>query len=104
VQKLKPVWEYHTGALASQRSGYQSASFEATPILFHDTLYFATPFDEIVAIDANTGNKRWSYDPHLSFLDEGGLRTSRGSPSGKDRPAQCRASATSAAASGVLRC
>ena len=78
VQRLKPVWEYHTGALASRRTGYKSASFEATPILFHDTLYFATPFDEIFALDASTGEKRWSYDPQLLPTGEGNLTTSRG--------------------------
>jgi quinoprotein glucose dehydrogenase len=78
VATLEPVWTYHTGALASKRSGYRSAAFEATPILFHGTLYFATPFDEIVALDAVTGKKRWSYDPILRPVPEGGLVTSRG--------------------------
>ena len=78
VATLEPVWTYHTGALTSKRSGYRSAAFEATPILFHGTLYFATPFDEIVALDAVTGKKRWSYDPVLGPVQEGGLVTSRG--------------------------
>jgi quinoprotein glucose dehydrogenase len=78
VAALEPAWTYHTGALTSKRSGHYSASFETTPILFHGTLYFATPFDEIVALDAVTGKKRWSYDPVVQPLREGGLITSRG--------------------------
>jgi quinoprotein glucose dehydrogenase len=78
VATLEPIWTYHTGALTSKRSGYRSAAFEATPILFHGMLYFATPFDEITALDAVTGKKRWSHDPVVQPLREGGLITSRG--------------------------
>lgn len=77
VTQLKPAWEYHTGALASKRTGYLSASFEATPVLFRKTLYVTTPFDEIFALDAVTGERQWSYDPNVQGK-EGDLTTSRG--------------------------
>ena len=37
--------------------------FEATPIKVGDLLYFCTPHDIVVALDADTGKERWRYDP-----------------------------------------
>jgi quinoprotein glucose dehydrogenase len=78
VNRLRVAWEYHTGALTSHRPGSKSASFEATPILHDNTLFFATPFNEIVALNASTGAKQWTYDPHVKVNGEGALTTSRG--------------------------
>lgn len=65
VTRLKVAWVYHTGALQPQSYLNQKAAFEATPVLFHGTLYFSTPFDQVIALDARTGRERWQYDPHL---------------------------------------
>ena len=29
-----------------------------------DTLYFCTPFNRVIALDAESGAERWAYDPH----------------------------------------
>ena len=42
------------------------SSFQATPILFGDSLYFCTPFNRVIALDPETGAERWAYDPHAS--------------------------------------
>jgi len=78
VSGLKPAWTFHTHALDSKRPGYRSAAFEATPLLFHDTLYFTTPFDDVIALEPRTGAQRWTYDPQIGHMAEGGLITSRG--------------------------
>ena len=41
------------------------AAFEATPILDRGTLYFSTPFDQVIALDARSGQARWTYDPKI---------------------------------------
>jgi membrane-bound PQQ-dependent dehydrogenase (glucose/quinate/shikimate family) len=38
---------------------------EATPLKIGHTLYFCTPHDEIIAIDAASGKERWRFDPHV---------------------------------------
>ena len=62
VAFLEPAWEYHTGDL--KREGARgNHSFEATPILVGDALYFCTPHSWIVSLDAETGAERWVFDP-----------------------------------------
>jgi quinoprotein glucose dehydrogenase len=78
VRALKPVWEYHTNALSQKRVGSLAAAFEATPVLFKGRLYLTTPFDEVIALDAVTGKKQWSYVPSVNVKWEGNLVTSRG--------------------------
>ena len=78
VNQLKPVWSFHTHALDVARTGSDDASFEATPILFHDVLYFTTAFDVVFALDARTGQQRWTFDPKVGELTAGGMVASRG--------------------------
>ena len=42
------------------------STFQVTPILVGDTLYFCTPFNRVIALDAETGAERWTFDPHAS--------------------------------------
>ncbi|HEV2644948.1 MAG TPA: pyrroloquinoline quinone-dependent dehydrogenase [Acidobacteriaceae bacterium] len=78
LSHLHPAWTFHTHALDQHRSGFNDASFEATPILSGNTLYFTSPFDVVFAIDARTGQQRWAYDPHLKEVILGDILTSRG--------------------------
>lgn len=78
ISHLHPAWTFHTHALDRDRPGARPASFEATPILSGDTLYFTSPFDVVFAIDAHTGTSRWSFDPRIHGLTNDTLVTSRG--------------------------
>jgi quinoprotein glucose dehydrogenase len=39
--------------------------FEATPLAIHDTLFFPTPYNRVIALDASTGHELWSFDPQV---------------------------------------
>lgn len=78
VAQLREAWHVHTHALATDRPGRIDASFESTPVLLGHTLFLTTPFDEVLALDATTGDPRWSYDPQIRLWRPGQLVTSRG--------------------------
>lgn len=78
VDRLQQAWIVHTGTLSGEpRPWQQRASFEATPILFRNSLYLSLPFDEILALNPATGVPRWRFDPHV-HVAERGIVTSRG--------------------------
>ncbi len=37
--------------------------FQATPLAIHDTLFFSTPFNRVIALDASSGRELWAFDP-----------------------------------------
>ena len=78
IAKLKIAWTYHTGALESAGKLKESATFEATPILVDGTLYLTTPFDQVIALNPETGAELWKYDPGVDRLRNYSEVTSRG--------------------------
>lgn len=78
VANLKIAWEFHTGALNTERPSRSEAAFEATPILQDRTLYLSTPFNQVFAVDAVSGQERWRFDPHVPKDFLAGVYTSRG--------------------------
>lgn len=76
VHRLAPLWRYHAQALrdpAQPRAG----AFEATPLKVGDSLYLCTPDHRALALNADTGALRWSFDPRIADQDRQG-RTCRG--------------------------
>jgi quinoprotein glucose dehydrogenase len=43
--------------------GTTPGAFQATPILLGNRLYLSTPYNRVVALDAETGREIWAYDP-----------------------------------------
>ncbi|MCH2173609.1 PQQ-binding-like beta-propeller repeat protein, partial [Myxococcota bacterium] len=66
VDDLEVAWMSHTGHLARQEivqdPARKGTAFEATPVLFEDTLYLCTPLNQMIALDARTGGQRWVFD------------------------------------------
>lgn len=54
VSRLRRAWTYHTGE--------EGRSFETTPIVVDNILYFSTQNQNIVALDAETGRQIWKYN------------------------------------------
>jgi len=62
LSHLAPVWTFRTGETGEgYRSGYKH-SFQATPVLAGNTLYFSTAFNRVFAIDAQV-------DPDTNFSE-----------------------------------
>src|SRR5690606_14850688 len=58
VSKLKLAWTYQTGD--DQLQGDTSESnYQATPNTIGNTLYLCTPHNWAIALDADTGEKKW---------------------------------------------
>jgi len=70
VSRLVRAWTYHTGELqpradsASARDVRRPPSFQTTPLMVGGVLYLSTPNQRVVALDAETGQERWRYDPY----------------------------------------
>jgi quinoprotein glucose dehydrogenase len=68
VRQLRVAWTHHTGDLARMETfPWHNASFEATPILVDGTLFLCSALHRVVALDAETGAERWSFDPRVDF-------------------------------------
>src|SRR5688572_26644252 len=63
VSDLKPAWEWRPDEDALPAFGTQPGNFQNTPLMIDDVLYLSTPYNKVVALDAETGKQRWVYDP-----------------------------------------
>jgi len=64
VGKLRLAWQMQTGD--GPRNERPEYNFEATPIKIADTLYLCTAHSWVIALDAATGRKKWTFDPHAN--------------------------------------
>ena len=69
VGRLAVAWTCRTGELDTYAgtNALGKACFETTPILIGRSLYFSTPSDRVIAVDAATGQQRWVYDPKVDL-------------------------------------
>src|SRR5436190_22719156 len=63
VAQLKPLWEFQTGEEPLAEFGTTPGAFQTTPIQIGRTLYLSTPYNRVIALDAETGRELWAYDP-----------------------------------------
>ena len=65
VAALQEAWTYHTGDLPGQPSDPPEITFEVTPLKIGNRLFFCTPHQFVIALDATSGQKIWRYDPEI---------------------------------------
>jgi quinoprotein glucose dehydrogenase len=66
VKQLQVAWTYRTGEpLTAVSGGGRRPAFEATPVYEGGVLYIGTPYGRAIALDAETGKERWSYDAQI---------------------------------------
>jgi quinoprotein glucose dehydrogenase len=75
VRHLVKAWSYRL-PIEPDPSKHPYVAFEATPINIGDTLYFCTPTNSVVALDAESGAVRWTAAANLRPW--GGFRACRG--------------------------
>ena len=66
VAKLKRAWTYHMGEAnrgGNETDRHQVAPFESTPLMVDDVLYFSTPSNRVIALEAESGEEIWEFDP-----------------------------------------
>ena len=69
VAQLERAWVFRTGV---------AGSFKATPLQIDDGLYFCTGRNIMVALDADSGEERWRFDPKIETTRFGFWDTCRG--------------------------
>ncbi len=76
VSDLAIAWQWDPNEMPLPEYGARPGSFEATPLMIDDTLYFPTMYSRVVALDAATGAEKWVFDPRVYEL--GGRGSSPG--------------------------
>ena len=59
VDQLQRAWTYKVPGFP----GSGIVAFESTPLMVNDVLYFAVPTGQAIAVDAETGNQLWVFNP-----------------------------------------
>jgi quinoprotein glucose dehydrogenase len=62
VAELRVAWTFRTGELGQGMKDWSHSAFEATPILYHGTLYLTTSGTDVIAVNAQSGKLRWRHD------------------------------------------
>lgn len=66
VSKLQVAWTFHTGDMSDGTALPTKSAFEATPLMVDGVLYLTTPFNRLIALDADSGKQLWAFDPQLN--------------------------------------
>lgn len=65
VGQLELAWEHRSGDFSDGSGDWGLTSFQVTPIVDGNTLFYCTPFGRVFALDAETGAERWQFDPDV---------------------------------------
>lgn len=78
VAKLTLAWRYRTGELGAGLASADKLTFEATPVLAFGLLYLETGTNVVLALDPQSGELRWRFDPHIDRGRKFGELSARG--------------------------
>src|SRR6185436_7296698 len=62
VSQLKEAWQWDTGEKPLPEFGTRPGNFQTTPLMIGNVLYFSTPYNRVVALNADSGAELWAYD------------------------------------------
>ena len=73
VHLLEVAWEHRSGDFREREISEDffvlQSSMQVTPIVVDDRLYYCSPFNRVFALDAETGEEIWAFDPEVN-MDE----------------------------------
>lgn len=78
IRTLREAWIFHTGDVSDGTRWPTRSAFETTPLVIGATMYITTPFSRLIALDAETGRERWSFDPRIDRDQATNLFINRG--------------------------
>ncbi|WP_455423991.1 hypothetical protein [Azorhizophilus paspali] len=65
VGRLKKAWEYHTGDWPREGDPAEFTN-QVTPLKVGDSLFICTPHSLAIALDADSGEELWRFDPNIN--------------------------------------
>ncbi|MBL0726572.1 membrane-bound PQQ-dependent dehydrogenase, glucose/quinate/shikimate family [Piscinibacter sp. HJYY11] len=65
VERLQVAWSFRTGDMRGRAGDPEETTFEVTPLKIGDRLFLCTPHQQVIALDATTGQQVWRYDPRI---------------------------------------
>lgn len=65
VAALEVAWTHRSGDFFDGSGDSKVTAFQNTPLVVNDLLYYCTPFMRVFALDPETGEERWRFDPEL---------------------------------------
>ena len=63
VDQLVVAWTWDPNELPNQEYRTRPGSFEVTPLMIDNVVYLSTMYTRVVALDAETGEELWAFDP-----------------------------------------
>jgi len=78
VGKLQVAWTYDTGDFSDGTKYPSRSAFEASPLVIDGVMYVPTVFHRLLALDPESGEKLWEFDPKFDRTQRVNLYTSRG--------------------------
>lgn len=65
VANLEVAWTYRTGDIRGQPGDPEETTFQVTPLKIGNRLFLCTPHQNVIALDATTGQQIWRYEPQV---------------------------------------
>jgi quinoprotein glucose dehydrogenase len=78
VAQLKPAWTFRTGDVSDGSKYIMRSAFESTPLVVDGIMYVTTPFNRVIALQPETGEQIWAFDPKIDMTRSANLFISRG--------------------------
>ncbi|MGH7288894.1 MAG: PQQ-binding-like beta-propeller repeat protein, partial [Myxococcota bacterium] len=72
VTALEIAWQHRSGDVSDGTGDTSRTSFQARPIVPNGTLYYCSGLSKVYALDPETGQERWRFDPQLRNRKLGG--------------------------------
>lgn len=63
IGRLSVAWEWKPGEAEKPELGTRPGAFQNTPLMIDGVLYVSTPYNQVAALDPETGRERWRFDP-----------------------------------------
>ncbi len=63
LSRLHIAWTWKTRETELTQYGTHPGAFENTPLMIDNVLFLSTPYNKVVALNAETGAVLWTYDP-----------------------------------------